>query len=224
MKKTLEKYRNWIAGAAAFALFVMAVLAIHDMQFAEGVGLYFALKAEKDRLLFDLSVDGLAAAALLFLVTLPCLLLKRREMTVRLRFLIAFLAFMPTLSMAYLIHLMQEEAEITLSSPVYVLQTILPLLCLLAAGGAVSQGEKVWKRWYSLCCAGAVLLFAAALLVPNLQQLLYFFIVYLFLLICFDLWERLWLKYPALNTWGWIFFGGLALRAFYVLSEVLRRY
>lgn len=224
MRKTLEKYQNWIAGAAAFALFVMAVFTIHDMQFAEGVGLYFALKAEKDRLLFDVSVDGLAAAALLFLVTLPCLLLKRREMTARLRFLIAFLAFMPALSMAYLIHPMQEETEITLSSPVYVLQMILPFLCLLAAGVAISQGEKVWKRWYSLCCAGAALLFAAALLVPNLQQLLYFFIVYLLLLICFDLWERLWLKYPALNTWGWILFGGLFLRAFYVLSEVMRRY
>lgn len=224
MKKKFEKYQNWIAGVAAFALFAMAVLAIHDMQFAEGVGLYFALKAGKDRLLFDLSVDGLAAAALLFLVTLPCLLLKRGGMTVRLRFLLAFLSFMPTLSMAYLIHLMQEEAEIALNQPVFVLQTVLPLLCLLAAGVAIPQGEKVWKRWYSRCCAGAVLLFAAALLVPNLQQLLYFFIVYLLLFVCFDLWERLWLKYPALNTWGWILFGGLALRAFYVLSEVLRRY
>lgn len=224
MKKNLEKYQNWIAGIAAAALFAMAVFAIHDMQTAEGVGLFFALKAGKERLLFDLIVDGCAGAALLFLVSLPGLLLKRRGMTVRLRFLLAFLAFMPKLSMAYLLHPMQGEAGIALDQPVFVLQTVLPFLCIFAAGAATTSEETGWKRWNGLCFAGAVLMLAASFFVPNLQQLLYFLIVYLLLFVCFDLWERLWLKYPALNTWGWILFGGLSLRSFYVLAEIMRRY
>lgn len=225
------KYSRRTAGIAALALFAYAVYAVHDMQLAEGVGLYFALKLGKERLLFDIIVDILAASGLLLLISLPCLFLKHRKMEALLRFLLVFLSFMPALSMAYLLHPLQAEAEISIELSASVLQMVLPFLCLLAVTVQASSSaalsavtEKSWKRWYSVCCAGAAILFAVTLFIPSLQQLFYFILIYLLLLICFDLWERLYLKYPSLDTWGRILFGGLTFRAFYVLSEVLRRY
>lgn len=220
MKKAFRKYDSPIAGIAVLAFFVFALAAVHDMQQAEGVGLYFALKLGGERLVFDVIVDILAAAGLLLLISMPCLILKHRRITSLLRFAIVFFSFMPTLSMAYLIHPSQESFLI--KTPLLGLQIILPLLCLLAA--AVFPDEKGRKKWYGVCGMAVVLLFAVTLFVPSLQQLLNFIWVYLLLLICFDLWERMYRRYSSLNTWGWILFGGLAFRAIYVLSEILRRY
>lgn len=241
MEQKLQKYINWIAGILALAALAFAAAAIHDMQTSEGVGLYYALKMDADRLVFDMAVDLAALLGLLLLTILPCVLLKHRSVHGFFRMLTAFLAFMPSLSMAYLIHLFDLEADFSLGLLLPVLQTVAPLLCLLAAamslqGDMVSEDGKrhdglnakwdrsVWKKWYSLCCAAAILLAAAAFLLPSLQQLFDFILTYLLLTVCFDLWERLYRRYPALNRWGWILFGGLALRVIYVLTEIMWMY
>ena len=94
------------------------------------------------------------------------------------------------------------------------------LNCLWAA----VLGRETWKGWYGFCAGAAVLLFVTGFPVPSLQPLLQFVMTYLLLLAAFDLWERVWKKYPALNVWGWLLFGGLGFRAFYVLSRVMGQY
>lgn len=222
MKKWLQKYKGLAAGGTAAVFFALAVAAVHDMQTAEGVGLYFALKLGRGRELFDVAVDTLSALGLLALVYLPCLFLKHRSLSSLLRFLLIFLSFMPTLSLAYLLRPLQAAGETFPRQPIAILGMVLPFLCLLAM--AVAWKEKAWKNWYSACCVAAVLLFSVTLFVPSLQQLFYFILVYLLLLVCFDICERLYLQHPTLNAWGMILFGGLAFRAYYVLSEILRRY
>ena len=232
MGKRIEKYQNWLAGIAAAVFYVMAVYVVHDMQSAEGVGLYFALQTGGDRRVYDAAVDAAAALGLFLMILLPCVCLRHRSASALFRFLAAFLAFMPTLSTAYLLNPLQAEEVFLVHTPLSVLRTVLPFLCLLGAGARASvcgsQGERdhgrAWKRWYSVCCGGAAALFCVTLFAVSLQPLFNFLLVYLILFVCFDLWERLLLKYPVLNSWGWILFGGLMLRGFYVLSELLRRY
>lgn len=237
MGERLLKYGNWIAGILAAAAFACAVAAINDMQTAEGVGLYFFLKqagdslpydlaveAARERLPYDLAVDAAGALGLFLLTALPCLLLRHRGASCYFRILIAFLAFMPTLSMAYLLHPLAAEETFSLRYFLPALQMTAPFMCLLAAALSLDGAGAVRKRWYGVCCLAAVLLPLAAFCVPSLQQLLYFVLTYLLLLICFDLWERLFLQHPALNRWGGLLFGGLALRALYVLLTVMSKY
>ncbi len=222
MKNFLEKSQNLIAGIISIGFFALTVWNIHDMQYAQGVGLYFAFNLGKERLLFDLAVDMAAAAALFLLLVLPCWLLKFRSGASLLRMELTFLSFMPVLSMAYLLHISNAQAVFSPEPLFSLLRTLVPFTCLAAT--AVSLKERCWKTWYSGCCFAAVVLLLAALLIPQLQQLLFFIITYLILLVCFSLWERMHLIYPALLPWSWILYGGLALRSFYVLTELFRNY
>lgn len=229
MGNRLRKINAWAAGILSSAALVFAVAAVHDMQTAEGVGLYFALKLGKERFAFDLAADFAALAGLLLLTLLPCVFLRHRSLPGYFRMLTAFLAFMPALSMGYLIHPFEGEKDFSLELLLPSLCTVVPFLCLLAAaltlGDEAAEGEgTVWKRWHGLCCLGAVLLAAGSFCIPSLQPLFAFGLTYFLLIVCFDLWERLYLRYPALNLWGWILFGGLAFRAVYVLAEVMRIY
>lgn len=248
-KKLWKNLDNWIAAILAAAAFFLALAAIHDMQTAEGVGLYFALKRGSDRLPYDLAADAVAAFGLLIAILVPAFVLRHKGIASIYRLLAAFLAFMPRLSMAYLLDPFSADTEFSIEGILPVLQTIAPLVCVLApalclagrsasagegtqAGASASAGEvaqaggreNVWRRWYSLCGLAAALMLAAALIFPALQQLCSFLLSYLLLLVCFDLWERLYARYPALNRWGWILFGGLGFRAVYVLAEVMRRF
>lgn len=220
-----EKQKNVIipalaAGGVFLAYLVMAALCIHDMQSAEGVGLLFALRAGKDRLWYDVVADSLGVLGLLLLVVVPCFRLGHRSAAALLRMQLAFLSFMPSLSMAYLLHPLEGGEELQLQQPLFLLQTLLPFFCLWAA----VLGREAWKRWYGFYAGAAVLLFVTGFPVPSLQPLLQFVMTYLLLLAAFDLWERVWKKYPALNVWGWLLFGGLGFRAFYVLSRVMGQY
>jgi len=229
MGKRWKICEKWIARILALAFFCLSVLAVHDMQTAEGVGLYFALKWNRGRLPFDLAVDGLAGIGLLLLVLLPCIALRHKGAASVFRMLILFVSFMPRLSLAYLIRPWDTQATVAYEVPIFLLQTLAPFLFLAAlalAEGDVKRekGDIVWRRWYSLCAAAAISVFAAAVFFPEINQLLYYVLGYLLLLVCFDLWERVYLKYPVMHTWGWILICGLALRAGYVLSQVFQKY
>lgn len=219
-RKMLEQI---ILGVVWAGFFGLAVLTIHDMQTAEGVGLYFALKLGRGRLAFDAAADLLGVLGLLCLAVIPCRILRYRSLGASLRFLLLFLAFMPALSMAYLIDPFQETDAAFPDLLLFVLQSLLPFACLTAIA-LWTVVPSFWKKWYGVCCGAAVLLAVFSFCVPTLQQLSNFVLVYLILLVCFDLWECLCGHYPALEKWRWILFGGLGCRAFYTLSQIMRRY
>ncbi|MCM1046348.1 MAG: hypothetical protein NC417_12635 [Candidatus Gastranaerophilales bacterium] len=213
-----------IWGTLWVGFFGLAVLTIHDMQTAEGVGLYFALKSGgRGRMAFDITVDLLGAAGLFGLTTIPCLIMRHRDERDRLRFLLLFLAFMPRLSMAYLIDPFHDAEAASLDLLLFLLQSLLPFLCLTAIA-LWAAAPSFYQKWYGICCMAAALLAVFSFCMPTLQQLLNFILVYLILLVCFDLWERLCGHFPTLDRWSLILFGGMGLRAFYVLSQIMRRY
>ena len=93
----------------------LALLTLHDMQTAEGTGLYLAFQAgTRERGPYDLLVDLAGMMCLAGLVLLPCILLKQREPESFFRFLAAYLAFLPTVSTAALVHLLDGTEDIVI--------------------------------------------------------------------------------------------------------------
>ena len=101
-----KRYAEWIQALSALLLIAIAGLTLHDMQTAEGAGLYLAIKAgAEDRRMYDFAVDAAGMLCLLVLLLLPCFLQKRLRPAPFLRFASASLAFLPVMSMASLVHL-----------------------------------------------------------------------------------------------------------------------
>lgn len=110
-----KRYAEWIQALSALLLIAMAGLTLHDMQTAEGAGLYLAIKAgAEDRRMYDFAVDAAGMLCLLLLLLLPCLLQKRLRPAPFLRFASASLAFLPVVSMALLVHLADGTEEMAL--------------------------------------------------------------------------------------------------------------
>ena len=213
MERSMTRYIKWIIVLLSVLTFGAAMSGVHQMQTAEGVGLYWSTIFGTERLLFDILVDLLAGLALFLMVFLPCFILKYRSVSAFFRLLVGFLAFMPRLSMSYLIHLFDAggrgaDPELVLS----VISTVLPFTCLLLAG--VSCAEKPWKKWYGVMGAAALVLGTWALWETQGPG---FLMVYALLLVCFDAWERLLEIYSGLRYLGWILFGGIGLRALYCI-------
>lgn len=251
MKEKLLKKNNWILACISLGLFAFLFVAIHDVQSAQGVGLFLSMKAgAADRLPFDLAVDVAAVFGAAVLVLIPCLLLKWRSLASVLRLFIAFLGFMPVLDLAQLVHLIMGNTKPELSAAlrsgdlwtafiegaefsVSLLQMIIPMLVLLLAvsffdGNGKNDsvdcqngGQNVIKRWYFVALIIGAVAEICVFLFPNMAFLLCFVMAYVILLIMFDLWEKLVVIYPGLGTWGWILFGGLGLRGIYRLLELM---
>ena len=110
-----KRYAEWIQALSALLLIAIAGLTLHDMQTAEGAGLYLAIKAgAEDRRMYDFAVDAAGMLCLLVLLLLPCLLQKRLRPAPFLRFASASLAFLPVVSMALLVHLADGTEEMAL--------------------------------------------------------------------------------------------------------------
>lgn len=110
-----KRYAEWIQALSALLLIAIAGLTLHDMQTAEGAGLYLAIKAgAEDRRMYDFAVDAAGMLCLLMLLLLPCLLQKRLRPAPFLRFASASLAFLPVTSMALLVHLADGTEEMAL--------------------------------------------------------------------------------------------------------------
>ncbi len=192
-------------------IFLGAMSGVHEMQTAEGIGLYFSTIAGGDRGFFDVLTDLLAGLVLLLLVIVPCVLMGHGKLPAVFRFLTGFLAFMPSLSISYLIHLFDEGGRG--GSPDFLLKTLgleVPFAFFLLMG--VGCFESAWKKWYGITGAAAAVLGLCSIWETELFG---FLLVYAVLLICFDAWERLIRLCPRLEIYGWILFGGLWLRAVY---------
>lgn len=199
------------------ATFGFVITTLYEMQKAEGVGLYFALKAGMERGGFDMAVGVTVALALLLLTGLPCLILRHRSLSAVFRFFVCFTAFMPRLSIAYLIHVFASGVRtVSYDRLLFAFQTVIPFGCVLLA--AVAAGEKPWKKWYTVCCAAAAAVGAASAVWES--EALGAVLTYLLLLVCFDVWERLIKLYPKFAGFSRILFGCLWIRAVYCMLYI----
>lgn len=217
MEKKVSGIGIWAILILWAATYGFVVITLHEMQKAEGIGLYWALKAGMERGCFDIAVDMAVALVLILLTGLPCLILGHRSLSACFRFLIGFVAFMPRLSMAYLIHLFDAGIQtVSYNRLLFVLQTVVPFGCVLFAVMAVY--EKPWKRWYTVCCVAAAILGVASSVWES--EAISAVMIYLLLLISFDVWERLLKLRPKFIGLSWILFGGMWVRAVYCMLYV----
>ncbi len=157
-----ERYGGWAALAVTAGLLCLAGITLHDMQTAEGTGLYLAICAgQKNRIPFDLLVDLLGLSGLAGAVFLPCLIGRRLHADSFLRLLCAYIAFLPVVSTASLVHFLDGTTPVLLrdslldgrigtalleglKGPAPLLGTGLPVLVL---AGAALKGGQAGGRW-----------------------------------------------------------------------------
>lgn len=214
---------NWIIIGIIFVTFILAFLCLNDMQTAEGVGLYLTLLLGlPERTWMDWIVNVLGILCLFLLLFCPCVFLKRRNVGSFLRLMTAYLALMPTVSLAGLVHIFDAPGPLSLQEDFLqgnilkgffdgirnlmpVLRIGLPLLCLLLAEEKSVTGAKGVR--YRIICPVLLLLSAGIILFPVLSPFLAHMLQYLLLLLCFEAWENLLLKYPQKQlVWSIIFF------------------
>ena len=210
--------------------------AYHDMQTADGVGLYLAMKfGQKNRLPFDLLCDGIRMAGFLGLLGATCAVRGHRSLTAFARLMCAWLAFMPILSMAELLHLPDEavrgmtladsgllerfvEGESVIAG---IFKAWLPLFFLLFCGYVLKKpGTKV-PGWYRICVVIQALLLACVFIIPGWSAAFVEILLYLLLVMTFDLWERWLSENPALEKWSALLFGLMWLRGIFRLVELM---
>ncbi len=242
MKKVLGKVSlNWIWILLSAATLAFACLTLHDMQTSEGVGLYLSMQAGKgSQGLFDVLVDGAGMLCLSAVILLPCMASGYRRPDSFLRLLSAYLAFLPTISLASLAHLLDGSVEIGVSGAVragnweeafreglggnvFLLAAGVPLLILaeglLKEGAQTSACKKLSRRLLAGICGGGLLL--GAIFFPALTEQCSYFFHYLILIYGFAAWERLYEREPKLKIWGMILFGIFWLRGMYRMIEVM---
>lgn len=244
-----KRYAEWIQALSALLLIAIAGLTLHDMQTAEGAGLYLAIKAgAEDRRMYDFAVDVAGMLCLLALLLLPCLLQKRLRPAPFLRFASACLAFLPVMSMASLVHLADGTEKLAIRQALSagrpgaaLLEWLGELLPVLAAGlpvlilavgmvrtrkaaGTAEKARGGLGKPEVTAGIVALALSAVSLLVPALAGLCIYLLAYLLLAAAFSLWEKLHDANPGLDAWGWILFGGCWLRAVERMMEVMSVY
>ena len=204
-------------------LFLCSLYALHDMQTAEGIGLFFSLKLGlENRIYLDLLVDVLGMICLALMIWFPCRVLNRRTGASYGRLLIGYLAVVPSLSLSTVLHMFHRDivflwdgqigSEIIKSfceSAVF-LQIWLPVLIILYAIRRTDFG-----KWHRIVWLLLGLLLVVSLVVPAVTHLISYLMGYLGLLLAFDCWETILFENEKLRKWSWILFVLLLLRGIY---------
>lgn len=231
---------------ASLGTLAFAALTLHDMQTAEGTGLYLAICAgtESRRLFYDLAVDAGGMLCLLALAAAPCIVWRRLHPGAFLRILAACLAFLPTVSTASLVHLADGTDKIMLREAILegnlgealmeglagwmpILVLGVPILILAAAAQAErpAAGEgRIPAPGRRALSALLMSLMVLALLFPILAAHCMFVAAYLLLLRGLAAGERLCDSYPKWNLWGGVLYGIFWLRGIGRMMEVMSIY
>lgn len=240
-----NKWGKWVQLTVTAGLFFFAWMTLHDMQTAEGTGLYLMFQAGAgNRKIFDCLVEGTAMLCLLAAVAVPCILTRGPQPAAVLRFLSAYLAFLPTVSTAALVHLLDGtnriglqpaflEGEIRmvwlegLDGLIPVLGAGVPLLLLASAAyGAVGEGRqqagRSWKKTAVLIIW--LLLLPVSLLFPALTDLCHYLFCYGLLLYGCNLWEKLLDRFPGLKGFSWVLAGIFCARGIDRMMEIMSVY
>lgn len=226
-------------------LFLLCLYALHDMQTAEGIGLFLALQIGlKDCIWMNLLVDILGTICLALLIYMPCHFTCRRgESYVRL--FVGYLAVVPHLSLAEMIHVCQGEKRFLWETNVSesltqwflpveeFLQIWVPLLVLTYLlkvyvaedikkdEGNVSRERKCEMQWKILGLQAVLLVFA--LLIPSALNPLMWLVGYMGLILAFDYWETVLANNRILEKWSRIPFALLLLRGIYRIMILVSR-
>lgn len=184
-------------------LFGFGMIAYHDLQIAQGAGLYLATElGHSDRVPFDRLMDVIGGLSIIICIILPPLLLKKRTAEAILHFTIYFLALSSIVQPGNLVHIASQftnwqlrqelfsgnfagELIVHLTEPLAVLLFEVPLIIVFFAvnKNAACHSLSVWKKillWASLFLPVIFVLF------PGFHEYTLFVLHYFLLIILFD--------------------------------------
>lgn len=110
------RWHEWFAGIMSLGTFLMILLTVHDMQTAQGVGLYLSMLGNYgSREIIDIIVDATSAVLLALLLAVPCFLMGRLNAESFFRLLAAYLALLPGVDLAAIVHIFDPPGIFSLS-------------------------------------------------------------------------------------------------------------
>ena len=235
----LAKYNKLVNFIFAAIILLVCMYALHDMQTAEGIGLFFAMKLGVEQCLFvDVAVDLLCIGALVLLVYLPVKYLKPVTEGACLRLLIGYLAVVPSLSLSELIGLFGAngkeffwdmgilttwEAWTNIYLLLPFLQMWIPLFLILFAVSC-TQYDFTLKKWHRVFLTSQLVMIGILIILPQAENLVLYLFGYFGLLIAFDCWEYLYERTPQWKKWYNLFFVLMLLRGIYRIVVLMSRF
>lgn len=233
-----KKFKNPFYLLVIGITFLFCAFTLHDIQSSQGVGLYLSMQfGQNNVLLFNLLVDCLGMLLLFIATFLPCLCMKRLQTDSVFRFFSVYLAMIPTIRPASLVHLGNTLANLTirqisaaekpfaalldsLFDAAQLLRTLLPFLLVLVWINRTTATEK-WKKWQIGILIAEVFFVILNILFPALSTETAYFMNYLLVVWGFYEWEKVCDRFPRFSSWGMILFGGCWLRGIYRMIELM---
>lgn len=213
-------------------LFAGAAFVLYDMQVAEGMGLYFAMQTGVEkRIIFDVIVEVVGLAALGLLTVLPFVWLSHKTSALKnseqfFRVLVSYLAFMPSISMSYLLHFFLTpeltanfSPDMILGNMETVLSGIRPLILLVILAGGVycAMEQKKMTRVQYILLGVCILCAVPAIIFSNAAMFFGFWAAYALILLLVDFWKEI-------KIINWPIYVLLFLQSIYNMYYILAKY
>lgn len=230
-------YKNIFFLGAILCTLILALYALHDLQTAEGAGLYLSiLYGHSSRLIFDILVDVMGMLLFLAVLLLPCLFLRCLNPASIFRLFACYLAFMPIVHPGNAVHLFEVLFHLQLRDsllthkwghflyvdclPLFELIPLLVTLLLLLTFAGKQLGLHTYCKM-KLFLPVLFILVVLFLLFDSIAETALYLICYILLIGSFAASEALCKKSPRFANWSLILFTGCLLRGIYRLLEVI---
>lgn len=236
-QEKLKLYQNILYLTCSLGALGLALYTLHDMQTAEGAGLYLSLLyGQTNRILFDLLVDIMGMLVFWAILLLPCLLLKHLNSGSFFRLLAVFLAIMPIAHPGDAVHLGNKLIHLQLREsllngdlmhilfmecvPAFeVIKYTIPFLILLIFTNKNLHLPNLQQKKLLFSCI--LVLFILYLLFDNIEETTLYLLHYFLLIWCFGEWETTCKHSPRFANWSLILFIGCLLRGIYRMLEMV---
>ncbi len=181
------------------------------MQTAQGVGYYFCLKAGgENRLFYDVVTDVVFVLLLCICLVIPMLLCQKKTSGAFARFMILFVAFIPTVRTDYAFSLAFGRAAEFAKSDIWgridaaiaALAVLLPFMFLVMGFAMAVKGIKLSSRKI-VFMAVSTLLVVLAFLIPVFTAAFLFIAAYFLIITVFEFLEETEIK--SLLLYGFLF-------------------
>ncbi len=236
-QEKLNRYQNLLFLICSAIALGLAFYTLHDMQTAEGAGLYLSiLYGQTNRVPFDILVNIMGMLLFLALLLLPCLLLEHLSHASFFRLLAVYLALIPTAHPGNAVHLSNALFNLSFREsilqgnflkilfvecvPVFeTLKLILPFLLLLTFMNSTLHISGFQKKKIWLPCI--LVLFILYLLFDCIAETTLYLLHYFLIVWCFGEWEATCKHSPRFANWSMILFIGCLLRGVYRMLELI---
>ena len=235
--KQMHNCLKFIIFVSIAVTFALAFYTFHDLQTAEGAGLYLSITfSHSTRTLFDIIVD-LAGILLFFLaIYLPTKLLKYKSMESFFRLFSIYLAFMPIVHPGKMVHLINDFQNLRIYShlsqgafldyifqdlqPLFsILKIFVPFLLLVYVATKLIQIQTIHlPKWFFILLFLFLLSFC---LFENIADFSLYFLYYMLILWCYQKLEAISSSVSRFAVWNNIIIFGCLLRGIYRMLSLM---